>query len=309
LRNAYAEAHFASASIKLWRLGGDDRDRRRAEAHLEWLGRNRVDGGWAYPFDVQTGTASYPRTTPNVICTVFAAQAYWDVWDATGDAAARAGAVDAGRFLVERLLLREPERTWFEYYPGHGTLIHNANVLAARAALQAGRLAGDEAVLAAARDAACASAAAVEEDGEIRYGERAPYLWVDGHHTGFVVEALHDLSPAAPQIADAARRAAGYYRERLFAPDGRPLQAPGRHHPVDAIAGAQGIQTFARLGDLPTARRIARWMLSNMRGSAGTFAYQRGRAHTKRVPYARWSDAPMALALATLAVAEGATPA
>jgi hypothetical protein len=304
MRSAYAEAHFASASARLWRTTENPGDRRRVDAHLEWLRANRVDGGWAYPFDVQTGTAAYDRTTPNVICTAFAAQAFWDAWEAAGEPGARADAIGAGRFLADRLLVRESGRSWFEYYPGHGALIHNANLLAARACVRAGLLAEDEDLLAAGRTAAGTTAAAVGPSGAIRYGERRPYLWIDGHHSGFVVEALHDLAAHVPEAAEAAPRAAEFYRRRLFGADGRPLPGPGRTFPVDTIAGAQGIQTFAALGDLETTRRIAGWMLAHMRGRDGTFLYQRGRWHAKRVPYARWSDAPMALALATLALRE-----
>src|SRR5882724_4221767 len=34
------------------------------------------DGGWGYPFDWQSRAFFAPRGTPNLICTVFAAQAY-----------------------------------------------------------------------------------------------------------------------------------------------------------------------------------------------------------------------------------------
>jgi hypothetical protein len=100
-------------------------------------------------------------------------------------------------------------------------------------------------------------------------------------------------------VAAPLGRAARYYAEHLFGPGGEPLPAPGRRFPLDAIAGAQGIQTFAKLGDMALAERIAAWM-RGMRMRNGSFSYQRGRLHRKRVPYARWSDAPMALALAAL---------
>ncbi|HYV03310.1 MAG TPA: hypothetical protein VFB82_01920, partial [Blastocatellia bacterium] len=40
---------------------------------------------WGYNFDWQSRAFYAPRGTPNVVCTVFAAQAYLDWYDATGD--------------------------------------------------------------------------------------------------------------------------------------------------------------------------------------------------------------------------------
>ena len=94
---------------------------------------------------------------------------------------------------------------------------------------------------------------------------------------------------------------ASFYGRRLFSA-GRPLQASGELYPVDSIAEAQGIQTFAKLGGpyLDRAREIAAFMLARMRTRRGNFVYLRKRSHSKAIPYARWCDAPMSLALATL---------
>ena len=97
---------------------------------------------------------------------------------------------------------------------------------------------------------------------------------------------------------------AAYYRGRLFGTDGRPRQHPGAPYPVGALAAAQGIQTFAKLGSehLDTAERIAEFTLDYLARS-GTFLYQSHRLHVKPIPYARWAHAPMCLAVAEVAAA------
>jgi hypothetical protein len=147
---------------------------------------------------------------------------------------------------------------------------------------------------------------AVRADGSIAYGEGDHLAWVDNHHTGFVVEALREIEAHARSagVSLPVDEMSGFYKNNLFEDDGRPLPAVGRRWPIDVIAGAQGIQTFARHpGDVACAQRIARFMIGRMRLSDGSFRYQRGRAHSKNVRYARWSDAPMCLAFATLSTA------
>jgi hypothetical protein len=101
-----------------------------------------------------------------------------------------------------------------------------------------------------------------------------------------------------------------FYRTRLFGPDGWAYQRPDTPYPLDSIAAAQGIQTFAKLGgsDRDMAERIAGSVLARMSLASGRFAYVRGRRHVKRVPYVRWTEAPLCLAFAVLATEAASTP-
>lgn len=304
-RNAYAAGHFASANLILARLTEGSQMREAAYDHLGWLRSVTIRGGWAYPFDVQTRTFHYLRTTPNVICTVFAANAFLDAAELEGDAAALGTATDAADFMVRELLTGDEGTRYFKYLPDEGALIHNANVLAAQVLVRCGTLGGDERLVAIGREVLAPTLAAVRPDGSLLYGRGPDLDWVDGHHTGFVVEALLDIARRCSdaEVMTVVDRMAAYYQHRLFTAAGEPQQRPGVRYPVDVIAGAQGIQTFARLGGerRHMAETIAAFMLANMRLPSGTFAFQRYRWHWKRVPYARWSDAPMCLALAVLA--------
>ncbi|MEX2459407.1 MAG: hypothetical protein WD770_10535, partial [Actinomycetota bacterium] len=308
-RNAYAEGLFASAGLRLWADGHGERLLEAAGECLAWLEAARIRGGWAYPFDVQTKTFFYPKSTPNVVSTAFAARAFTDAARLAGEAAGATMATEAARFCVDELLVGEAGRTWFGYLPGDRGLIHNANLLAARLCAEAGRLTGDDALVRIGFDAARTTLADQRPDGAFRYGMGPRLAWIDGHHTGFVVECLADLAAAGFDDATAPlERAASFYARELFTDDGAPRPSPGREHPADAIAAAQGIETFAVLGDAGRAERIAAWARANLRMPGGSYAFQRGRFHRKSVPYARWSDAPMAVALARLAEALRARP-
>jgi hypothetical protein len=152
----------------------------------------------------------------------------------------------------------------------------------------------------------------IAPDGAIAYGKGSSLDWIDGHHTGFVAEALGDLAGLLDDdaLARAAEMVLVYYRRSLFDPAGRPHPAPGRQFPLDVIAAAQGIQTFAKAGGeyLVFARMIAGVALDMLAMTSGTFMYRRGRVIRTTTPFARWSDAPMCEALALLALQPGRAP-
>ena len=85
--------------------------------------------------------------------------------------------------------------------------------------------------------------------------------------------------------------------------NGRAYQRPDAPYPLDSIAAAQGIQTFAKLGGRhrEMAERIAASVLARLSSPSGRFAYVRCRRHVKRVSYVRWTEAPLCLAFAVLA--------
>jgi polysaccharide biosynthesis protein VpsJ len=325
-KSAYAVACFASACVYLSETGddGDAGDRLAhvavaAASRLDWLCASRVGRGWAYPFDVRTKTYSYAKTTANVVSTAFACWALLDGVEHLAKRAAdeqldswRSAAVEAAAFAVETLLVGRADGSYFRYLPGHEELIHNGNVLAARFVARTSELASVPSWAEIAHDAAMTTVKAIAPDGEIAYGRGRSLDWVDGHHTGFVAEALGDL--AALLEDDALTRAAetvlAYYRRSLFEPTGWPRPAPGRRLPLDVLAAAQGIQTFAKAGgEHPAfASMIAGIALEELATGSGTFMYRRGRVLRTTTQFARWSDAPMCEALAMLGLQLGRAP-
>lgn len=302
-RSSYGTGLFASACAAMERLRPDSARRDRLGSRLGWLRAMRTGGGWAYPFHVETKTGSYPPTEPNLICTVFAGEAFLDAAEVFDDRAALDVAAAAAAFVLEELAAERGGRRYFTYLRGYEPLVHNANALGARFVVRCGVSTGDEGLTAAGVEALAPTVDAIRPDGSLVYGDDPAMQWVDGHHTGFVVESLWDVSRRAePALAAPAEKMADFYAARLFE-DGWPKQSPDSLYPVDSIAGAQGIQTLARLGGrhLEHARAVAAFMVSRMLTSRGAFVYMRRRSHAKKVPYARWCDAPMAQALAVLA--------
>ena len=281
--NAKSVALSLAASV----VDGDAPERR--ESLLRHLERLRGEEGWSYPFDVQTRWGYYRSGTPNAIVTSFACHASLDAGIAPHDLELPVG------FL--RGLGRE--EGWYAYFNGSDVPIHNASVLAASVLSRV----GDNAA------AAPAIAFTVERqrpDGSWSYGEAPGLEWVDGFHTAYVLEALHRWAEetGTTEADEAIARGLDLYLRLLVDPDGAARHTLGSRYPVDTHALASGITMLVRLRHrderaLPTAERMLDWALRHMLRADGRFAFQQHRLYRNSIPYVRWSDAHMLLALAS----------
>jgi hypothetical protein len=297
-----SSAAFA-ALVSAYALQGADDKLREALVVLESLRcADFAEPSWGYHFDVQTRVFFYPRGAPNTIATAFAGASLLDAYERTGDEALLGEAVGAGEFFL-RHVPQTPAASgaYFGYLAGDRTPIHNANVLACALLARAGTHARRDDFLQAADAGVAYTLAHQEPDGSWPYGAEPHLRWVDGFHTGYVLNALRDCARAGLPAAhrEALDRGLAFYRRTLFLDDGAPKYTTGSTYPIDIQCVAQGIQTFALAGD-PWALTVYRFALQHMRRPDGAFAFQRRRFWRNDAPHVRWGQAPMLLALTHL---------
>ncbi len=301
-RLAKSLAAFASAGVRLQALGDG---REHIERPLEVLLEDHSSGtpGWGYPFDTQTRWSFYPADSPNVVVTSFAVCAL--------DEAARALTVEryaeraraAGEWLQEELFLASDGI--YAYHAGSRSLIHNANLLGARAVHRA--LGDDAGALDAIRRAVERTLAAQRPDGAWPYGEGPGLDFVDSFHTGYVLGCLAELETLDPRIAEAIERGGEYYVRRFFGEGGEARLWPDRPFPEDGHSAGTGMTSLAMLTRRDRAHeqlleRVTQRSLSHM-VAGGRGVHRRYRWGTTRVAYLRWVDAHMAIGLADAALA------
>ena len=269
-----------------------------------------VEPCWGYHFDVQTRVLFMRRYSPNTIASVYAAIALLDAHERTGDERLLGLAVQTGRFFIRHVPQTEDgEGAYFGYAPGDRSPIHNANMHVAGFLARLSTLVdGGEEFAAPARRALAYTLARQRADGSWPYGEREGVAWIDGFHTGYVLDSLRQCIDAGveSEAAEAAwRRGLAFYRERLFLADGTPRYSVTSTYPIDAQSAAQAIQTFsiAAAHDRSFAQdawRVFEFAMAHMRRRDGLFVFQRRRLWRNRAPHMRWVVAPMLLALAHL---------
>lgn len=321
-RDSAAIAHALSAYARA-ALVADKRCRgERIAWCVERLAELRTgfstESSWGYHFDVETRFFFYAETTPNTIATAFAGLALLDAHEATGDGEALGLAASAGRFLLESV-----EQTagkggaHFGYFPGDRSPIHNASLLACRLLARLVAVGGDDTkqMREAVESGVGYALAHQRSDGSWPYAETPAGEWVDGLHTGYVLDALLDCSTAlGPEMRKRTLAAWGrgldLYRKALFDRDGAPRFTTARRYPVDGQYVAQAIETYSRATAIEPSRlgdawRVFDFALRRMLRTDGAFAFQRHRLWVNRVPHVRWVQAPMLAALVSLIDASG----
>ena len=317
-RDSAAIAHVLSAYVRADVVDGAAR-----ESRIDWCVEQLADlrtgfsseSSWGYHFDVETRFFFYPETTPNTIATAFAGLSLLDAYEATGDDRTLGLAASAGRFLLESV-----ERTvgrggaYFGYFPGDRSPIHNASLLACCLLARLVPFGGDDTDrLAEAVQRGVGFALAHQRpDGSWPYAETPAGQWVDGLHTGYVLDALLDCSAAAAlspemrqEVLAAWARGLDFYSECLFDRGEIPRFTSANTYPIDGQYVAQAIETFSRAAAVEPARladalRVFDFALRRMRRSDGSFAFQRHRFWVNSVPHVRWVQAPMLAAFGAL---------
>ena len=267
--------------------------------------------GWGYHFPVHTRFFSYAPPTPNLIVTAFVAKGL--------AAAMRQGLCECREELrgAAEFVLQSLPRTvddtgqCFGYVPGERAAVHNANMLAALLLCEAAELCGEEEWVDQAVACARFTVARQAADGSWPYSEEPYGRWVDGFHTGFVLEGLARVAGATDDeaLGDALRRGVRFYVAQLFGPGGEPKYYPQRAYPLDALSAAQGVETLQVTlgGDAASAvPRQVEWVRTHLVRPDGRVAYQVHRGWTDWREFPRWASAPLMSALAGVAAEDSA---
>ena len=293
---------FASA---LFRLGETSYAERLLDQLLGMRASDYSGHSWGYNFDWQARAFFVPKGKPNMVTTVFVAQAFLDAFERTGDEKWLEPARGACTFIMENLLM-EPGPC-FAYIPGEPARVHNANMLGAALLGRVYEITGEKNLFEVSKAALGYSVKALRSDFSWPYGERDHHRFVDNFHTGFNLVSLNEWMQATGEHCweEDLRGAYRYFLETFWLQDGCPKYYHDRLYPVDIHCSAQGIVTCVKLkkydvSSLERAKTIATWAIENMQDPDGYFYYQKTRWYTNKIPYIRWSQAWMLYSLAHL---------
>lgn len=282
---------------------------------------------WGYSFPWQTRTILVPRGAPNLVCTSFVANALLDAYEqgcepkmpyassaaglqpSTFDALCLEMAVSAAEYILKELYWADGDSVaCFNYpLPSSRARVHNANFLGAALLCRVYKHSGEKKFLEPALKVTRYSVAKQRDDGSWDYGEAATQRWTDNFHTGYNLCALQSICQYAEtsEFEPHIRGGFEFYRKHFFREDGAPKYFYNRNYPIDIHSVAQSIITLLTLRDLDessvkTALSTFDWAMTHMWDEQGYFYYQLFPFFTSKIPYMRWSQAWMLLALADL---------
>ena len=264
---------------------------------------------WGYSFPWQTRTVVVPVGAPNLVCTVFVADALLDMYEHSLSPRYLFMAVSAAEYLLRELYWEEGStRAGFSYpLPSVRNQVHNANFLAAALLCRLYKHTHDETLLEPALRVARYSAGRQEADGSWKYGEGASQQWIDNFHTGYNLCALRSIGDSlqTEEFEPGVKRGFDFYRTHFLLPDGKVRYFHNRTYPIDIHCVAQSILTLLAFEDLAPqntsmAHSVLGWAMDHMWDERGFFYYRVNRFQTIRTSYMRWSQAWMLLAMAAL---------
>lgn len=128
-------------------------------------------------------------------------------------------------------------------------------------------------------------------------------------HQGFIIESIFDIKELLGYTFDSwensITKGINYYRKEQFFDNGMSKWRLPKIYPVDIHNQSQGIITFSKLRSYhPSyfnfAKTIKEWTIENMQDKTGYFYYRKFRYYYNKIPYMRWSQSWMLLALITL---------
>ena len=329
--NAKGMALFARAYLQLFRATGEERYRRKGVECLDWLTAHPSPGYdepcWGYPFDWQSGVVT-PAGTPASVVTSAAADAFWTAWQTLGDEQYLKTCEGICRFFLTRLNQdRMPDGTiCFSYTPLDDFHVHNANLMVAEQLVRVGRATGRREWEEIGVRAAAYALKEQNADGSIYYWGRVQDFYaprtIDHYHSGFEIRSLHAIGQLTERadFREAARRYYAFYLEHLIERSGEsvaPKMTPRSFYPVNIHSCAEALVLNATLAaEEPEARRLLQplveWVIARMQTDRGYFIYMihrmLGREVRTTIPYLRWGQAWMMLALSQCVLASGETP-
>ena len=304
-------ALFLSSLIKLSKIGlvaGDKEIDMMANKLLALRSPDERYSCWGYNFDWQTRGELVPKGSPNIICSTFAANALLDAYEISQKSQWLFAAVSAADFILNMLFWRDSGSiACFSYTPLGRSEIHNANLFGAALLCRISLITGRKMFLEPALDSARYSVGKQHEDGSWDYGELPIQRWIDNFHTGFNLVALRRIKQycGTAEFDTAIRRGLEFYRDHFFREDGAPRYFHDATYPIDIHGVAQSIITLVEFRDfngenMPLGHSVLNWGLKNMCDVRGFFYFQKLPYFTVRIPFMRWSQAWMLMALSTL---------
>ncbi len=286
---------------------------------FNWLCQNYSKGYsgycWGYNFAWASPLKNIRSYHPSIVVTSSVGKGIFAYYQVTNDSKALEILRSSCNFILKDLPLTKNENgICFSYFPEMRDCCFNASMLGAEILAMVYSISKEDKLLEYSKKAVDFTISHQHDDGHWDYSidiiSRKQRKQID-FHQGYVLDSLYDFikytNANDNKYLEALKSGVEFYRKKQFFEDGRSKWRIPREWPVDIHNQSQGIITFTKLRDLDAkylrfAETIAEWTINNMQDEEGFFYYQKHRFYTFRIPYMRWSQAWMMLALSNLLI-------
>jgi hypothetical protein len=305
---------FVLSYLKLYRATHGMEHLAKAENLFNYLLKLKSPNhySWGFSFPWASRDFYLKKYEPNIVVTCFAGLAALGLFEVTKKLEYLNICKGVLRFLFDELheVYNDGEKICISYTRDSNSRIVDANMLAAEFIGRFGKITEDKSLLELTGKLVSYVDSQQQKRGYWLYGYFADGNPIDqlDYHQGFIIDSYYDLIVSEAikyDNIDKVFKAAEFYKSHLFNPKGISYYRYPTKYPIDIHNQAQGIISFSKISEvdpkyLDFAKTIANWTIKNMQNCQGYFYYQKWPILTNKIPYMRWSQAWMMLALATL---------
>jgi len=309
---------FANAFLKFYEFSGDATILNNSQNCLDFLLSKSLKNEyfehcWAgHYFEFQSINSNLKPTVPDIISTVTCASAFLQDFKTTGSNRSLDVVKSAIEFMIDDLYVEDGDKYFFKYTPKseQNTIVYNASTCGVRLLSQVARYINCSNYLKVSENVMDYIVSKQKPDGSWYYSETNSNerKQID-FHQGFILNSLYDfikiLNTNDDTYMGAIKRGIDFYKNEQFTQNGICKYRWPRVYPIDIHNQAQGIITFSKMAEmnpeyLNFAQTIAKWTINNMQDEGGYFYYQKWPFFINKIPYMRWSQAWMMMALVSL---------
>jgi len=286
---------------------------------VEYLLKNNSKGYsgycWGFNFNWQDISRFTQKWLPTIVVTSYVGNSFLDLYEITEEKKYRKIANSICRFILEDLnITKTEEGICFSYTPIDKHIVHNANCLGAAFLSRIYSVTQEEKLLDYSKKAFDFSLSCQKKDGSWGYSVD-PVTHKERNqidfHQGFILDSLVDfikyVGEDDEKFKQSLMKGSEFYLNQQFENCRCSKWRLPWRYPVDIHHQAQGIITLSKLYTvvqnekyLEFAKKIAKWTIENMQDETGYFYYRKGPFLINKIPYMRWGQAWMMLALSML---------
>lgn len=306
--NPKGMALLIEAYILKHKIYSDKDSLQKAKWLAEWLVKNYSKGYsgvcWGYPFAWANRKFFAPKWTPNIVATVFCANALLNFYKLTEKENYLNSVKSTCDFIIQDLYKTKKDgSTCFSYTPIDKTCIHNANMLGSSLLAKVGNITDNGEYKEYAIKTMKFSINAQSSDGSWFYGDDKNQKWIDSFHSGYNLVALSSFikDTGLTELKEVLTKGYNFYKGNFFFSDGTVKYYHNRIYPLDSHAFAHAVICLDELSYLENSseliERIVRKLISFFWSEKGYFYYKKNNFSTVKIPYMRWTQAWVFLAL------------
>jgi hypothetical protein len=305
---------FLCAYSLLYRTYGKKEHLEKADYFYNWLKENQSQGfpgcSWGYNFSWASPQKQIPPYFPSSVVTGAVVKGLFAYYEVTQNPEVITLIEGAAEFMDKALAKYEDEDGLsISYTPAKADICYNASLLAAETMAKCYQLNGNEQYREMAIRCGDFVIAHQHKDGrwnynlDVRTGKEQKQV---DFHQGYIIESLFEIKNAVghndEKWENAIQRGIDFYFDEQWHESGRSFWRLPKKYPVEIHNQSQGIITLALLSEYrknskEAMRTIAEWTIENMQDKQGFFWYRIFKSHTNKIPFMRWSQAWMFLAL------------